>query len=71
MEIVHYDKKDSTSVAAFFREIFAELGWSERPSDYMDEPHKLFHIPHGGLLLTVKEKDRIIATAGIIFFIKD
>ena len=70
MEIVDYELNDSRSVAVFFREVFAELGWQERPSDYMDEPHLLFRIPDGGALLLVKENNRLIATAGIILLNK-
>lgn len=70
MEIVPYDVKDSQSVAAFFREIFDEWGWKERPSDHMDEPHMLFHLPNKGALLLVKENGIVIGTAGIILLNK-
>lgn len=66
MEIVDYDVKDSHSVAEFFKEVFDELGWDERPSDRMDEPHLLFHLPDGGALLFVKDNGTVIGTAGII-----
>ncbi|MBI4004946.1 GNAT family N-acetyltransferase [Candidatus Roizmanbacteria bacterium] len=70
MEIVPYEIKDSTSVTAFFREIFDEMGWKERVSDHMDQPHLLFHLPQEGLLLLVKKDNKIIGTAGIIFLTK-
>lgn len=55
MQIVSYDIKDSQAVATFFREIFKENGWTERPSDHMNEPNLLFHLPSNGLLLLVKK----------------
>ncbi len=70
MEIVPYRKKDSTLVASFFREIFKEMGWVERESDYMDEPHLLFHLPDKGLLLLVKDNNRVIGSAGVIVLSK-
>lgn len=70
MEIVDYDVKDSQAVAELFREIFDELGFHERPSDYMDQPHLLFHLPDNGALLLVKEDGRVIGTAGIILLTK-
>ena len=66
MEIIHYKKRDSKAVAAFFREIFKELGWEERESDYMNEPHKLFHLHDNGVILLVKIDNKLIGTAGII-----
>lgn len=66
MEIVHYKKDDSKRVAKFFREIFNELGWEERESDYMDEPHRLFHLHDNGVLLLAKINKKIIGTGGII-----
>ena len=66
MEIVHYKKEDRKSVAKFFREIFNELGFEERESDYMDEPHKLFHLHDNGVFLLAKIKGKIIGTGGII-----
>ncbi len=70
MEIIAYEKKYSSSVAVFFRKIFTELGWEERASDYMDEPHRLFHLPEKGILLLVLDKGNIIGTAGVIFHSK-
>jgi RimJ/RimL family protein N-acetyltransferase len=66
MEIVPYNIQDSQHVAAFFREIFKEWRWTERPSDHMDEPHRLFHLPDEGALLLVKENNIVIGTAGVI-----
>lgn len=66
MEIKPYKKTDNHAVAAFYREIFNELGWTERPSDHMDQPHLLFHLPNHGVLLLVKENQRVIGTAGVI-----
>lgn len=70
MKIVPYNPKDSHAVAAFFKEIFRELGWEERASDYMDEPHCLFHLPDGGLLLAIKDDGKVIGTAGVILLSK-
>lgn len=66
MEIVSYEIKDSAVVASFFREIFKEMGWVERGSDHMDEPHLLFHLPDKGLLLLVKKNNKVVGTAGVI-----
>ncbi len=66
MKIIPYNAEDASEVSLFFRKIFAELGWEERPSDYMDDPDLLFHLPNDGALLLVKEEDHIIGTAGII-----
>ncbi len=66
MEIKAYQKLDSTAVASFFREIFTEMGWVERESDHMDEPHLLFHLPDKGILLLVKDNNKVIGTAGVI-----
>lgn len=70
MEIVSYDLKDSYEVTAFFREIFKEFGWEERPFDHMDKPHLLFHIPEKGLLLVAKDAGRVVGTAGVILLDK-
>jgi len=70
MEITPFAIEDGPQVAALFREIFEENGWSERPSDYMDEPQRLFHLPSGGIFLIVKEQRKIIGTAGIIVLSK-
>lgn len=70
MKIVPYETKNSSSVATFFREIFGEIGWKERESDHMDEPHILFHLPENGILLLVKEDDKVIGTAGIFLLNK-
>lgn len=67
LDIRPYRKLNSKPVASFFREIFAEMGWSERESDYMDEPHRLFHLPNKGLLLIVKDNGEVVGTAGVIF----
>jgi hypothetical protein len=45
MNITNYSLKDVTQVVALFRDIFKENGWTEYPSDCMDEPHILFHLP--------------------------
>jgi len=66
MKIIPYTVDDALKVAEFFREIFDEWGWDERPTDHMDEPHKLFYLPDGGLLLLVIENRNIIGTAGVI-----
>lgn len=66
MQIVRYEFKDSALVASFFREIFTEMGWVERLSDHMDEPHHLFHLPDGGLLLLILENNEVIGTGGVI-----
>lgn len=66
MEIIPFTVKDRVSVVEFFREIFSEMGWIERPSDHMDEPHLLFHLPDEGLLLLVKDNNKVIGTAGVI-----
>lgn len=65
-----YTIQDSSHVATLFRDIFRENGWSERPSDHMDEPHLLFHLPNDGLLLLVKENEKVIGTVGLIFLSK-
>jgi len=70
MEITPFTIKDGPQVAALFREIFKENSWSERPSDYMDEPQRLFHLSSGGMFLIVKEQGKIIGTAGIILLSK-
>lgn len=67
MEIRPYQNTDSKEIASFFREIFAEMGWTERESDHMDEPHRLFHLPDNGLLLLVKDNQDVVGTAGVIF----
>lgn len=67
MEILSYSSQDSVQVTTLFREIFKEKGWTERPSDYMDEPHLLFHLPNNGLLLVAKDNNKVIATGGLIF----
>lgn len=66
MEIVPYEIKDNALVASLFREIFMEMGWEERESDHMDEPHLLFHLPDKGLLLLIKDNNKVIGTAGVI-----
>lgn len=66
MEIRPYRISDSKAVASFFREIFAEMGWTERESDHMDQPHLLFHLPDKGFLLLVKDQNEVIGTAGVI-----
>ena len=54
MKIVHYKFKDSGGVSSFFREIFKELGWEERPTDHMTKPHLLF--PFTGAWITSSSK---------------
>jgi ribosomal protein S18 acetylase RimI-like enzyme len=70
MQIVPYTNSDAPAVAMLFRNVFREMGWKERPSDHMDSPHLLFHLPDGGVLILAKEKDRVIGTAGLILFTK-
>ncbi|MGH7246066.1 MAG: GNAT family N-acetyltransferase [Candidatus Levyibacteriota bacterium] len=66
MEFVSFQSKDVPAVVSFFREIFQESGWKEEPSDYIDHPDVLFHVPNNGFLLLVKEDGELIGTAGVI-----
>jgi len=60
-----YQENDAHAVSQFLRKIFAEMGWTEEPSDHIDEPKDYFYTP-GGFLIVGEDKKVIVATAGII-----
>lgn len=60
-----YQDKDTQSVSTFLRRIFAEMGWTVTPEDFIDDVQAGFY-DKGGFFLVGDKKGNIVATAGFI-----
>ena len=66
MEIVSFTSQDQEATADFMKSIYREMGWQEQPKEGLNDLAIFFHLPNDGVLLLVKDEQKIVGTGGCI-----
>ncbi len=66
MKFIPFQAADQKDVSVFLRSIFKEMEWKELETDGIDDAIGFFHLPHKGTLILARDKNDLVATAGIV-----